>query len=112
MPLGLRAEAYAAAGYVGGRIATAFADGQARIDSHVARLGDDTEISAVGSVWGGARKHAARLDIGPSTTVRFRLGEAASRVAIDYRWRVAGDAQLKSGTALTFSAGFWAGPPS
>jgi len=106
LPLGLRAEAYAAAGYVGGRFATAFADGEARIDSHVARLGDDSEIRAGGGVWGGAQKHAARLDVGPSATVRFRLGEAASRVAIDYRWRVARDAEPKSGPALTFSAGF------
>ncbi|MGZ3197062.1 MAG: hypothetical protein ACXWI1_08130 [Croceibacterium sp.] len=106
LPLGLRAEVYAAAGYVGGRFATAFADGQARIDSHVARLGDTTEIRVGGGVWGGVQKHVARLDVGPSATVRFRLGEAASRVAIDYRWRVAGDAEPKSGPALTFSAGF------
>ena len=50
--------------------------------------------------------HAARLDVGPSAMVSFRLGEAQSRVAVDYRLRVAGDAAPASGPALTFSAGF------
>lgn len=106
LPLGLRAEAYVQAGYVGGRFATAFADGQARIDAPIAHLDKGTEIRAGGGVWGGAQKRAARLDIGPSATAKFRLGEAAWRLALDYRWRVAGDALPKSGPALTFSAGF------
>jgi hypothetical protein len=106
LPGGLRAEVYAQAGYVGGRFATAFVDGQARIDAHVARLGKDGEVRAGGGVWGGAERHAARLDVGPSAMVSFRLGEAQSRVAVDYRLRVAGDAAPASGPALTFSAGF------
>jgi hypothetical protein len=106
LPLGLRAEAYAQAGYVGGRFGTAFVDGQARVDAPVARLGRDSEARVGGGVWGGAQKHAARLDVGPSATVSFRLGEALSRVALDYRVRVAGDAEPRSGPALTISAGF------
>ena len=106
LPLGLRAEAYAQAGYVGGRYATAFVDGQARIDRRVARLGQQAEVRAGAGVWGGAQKHAARLDIGPSATASFRLGPTRSRVAVDYRVRVAGEAEPKSGPALTISAGF------
>lgn len=106
LPLGLRAEAYAQAGYVGGRYATAFVDGQARIDTHVARLGPASELRAGGGVWGGAQRHAGRLDIGPSATVNFRLGATQSRLALDYRVRVAGDAAPQSGPALTISAGF------
>ena len=106
LPLGLRGEAYAQAGYVGGRYATAFIDGQARIDRRVARLGRNAEVRAGGGVWGGAQKHAGRLDVGPSAAVSFRLGEAQSRVALDYRVRVVGDAAPKSGPALTISAGF------
>jgi hypothetical protein len=106
LPGGLRAEVYAQAGYVGGRVATPFVDGQARIDAPVARLGKDAEVRAGGGVWGGAERHAARLDVGPSAMVSFRLGEAQSRVAVDYRLRVAGDAAPASGPALTFSAGF------
>jgi hypothetical protein len=106
LPLGLRAEAYAQAGYVGGRYATAFIDGQARIDGRITRLGAAAEVRAGAGVWGGAQSHAERLDIGPSATVNFRLGAARSRVALDYRVRVAGDAAPQSGPALTISAGF------
>jgi hypothetical protein len=106
LPRGFRAEVYAQAGYVGGRFATPFVDGQARIDTQVARLGKGAEVRAGGGVWGGAERHAARLDVGPSAMVSFRLGEAPSRVAVDYRLRIAGDAAPASGPALTFSAGF------
>ena len=106
LPLGLRGEAYAQAGYVGGRYATAFVDGQGRVDVKVARLGSNSEVRAGAGVWGGAQKHAARLDIGLSATVGFRLGQTLSRLAVDYRWRVAGNAEPTSGPALTISAGF------
>jgi hypothetical protein len=106
LPLGLRAEAYAQAGYVGGHFATAFVDGQARIDAPVVRLGSNARMRAGGGVWGGAQKHAARLDVGPSATLSFPLGDTQSRVALDYRMRVAGDAAPESGPVLTISAGF------
>ncbi len=106
LPLGLRGEAYAQAGYVGGRFATAFVDGQAKVDARVARLGRTGALRAGAGVWGGAQKHSARLDIGPSATVSFPLGDTQSRLALDYRWRVAGNAEPKSGPALTISAGF------
>jgi len=102
---GVRGEAYVQAGYVGGRFATAFVDGQARAERRVARLGE-AEITAGTGAWGGAQKGAGRLDIGPTAAVSFRLGEARGRVAADYRFRVAGEAEPKSGPALTLSAGF------
>jgi hypothetical protein len=106
LPLGLRGEAYAQVGYVGGRFATPFVDGQARLDRQVAALSQASELRAGGGVWGGAQKGAARLDVGPSATVSFRLGKVQSHLAIDYRVRVAGAAAPKSGPALTISAGF------
>jgi hypothetical protein len=105
LPLGLRGEAYAQAGYVGGRFATAFVDGQARIDAPVARLGG-AELRAGGGAWGGAQKGAARVDVGPSAALGFAIGKTRSRLAFDYRFRVAGDAAPGSGPSLTISAGF------
>jgi hypothetical protein len=105
LPLGMRAEAYAQGGYVGGDYATAFVDGQARLERPLMRRGG-AELSAGAGVWGGAQRDAARLDIGPTAAVSFRLGDARGRVAADYRFRVAGDAEPASGPALTLSAGF------
>jgi hypothetical protein len=106
LPLGLRGEAYVQAGYVGGKFATAFVDGQAHVDVQVARLGTWSALRAGAGVWGGAQKHASRLDVGPSATMSFQLGPTRSRLALDYRWRVAGNAEPSSGPALTISAGF------
>lgn len=106
LALGFRGEAYAQAGYVGGRFATAFVDGEARLDKRIAQIGGEAEVRAGGGLWGGAQRDAARLDIGPTAGVDFRLGDARSRLNVDYRVRVAGGAAPKSGPALTISAGF------
>lgn len=104
--LGLRGEAYVQAGYVGGRFATAFVDGQARIDKHAMQFGDHADLRIAGAFSGGAQEGAERIDLGPGATVSFRLGEVHSRLVLDYRFRVAGDAKPGSGPALTLSAGF------
>ena len=105
LPFGVRAEAYAQGGYVGGEFATAFVDGQARLERRLARRGE-AELFAGAGVWGGAQKGSARLDIGPTAVVTFRLGDGRGRIAADYRFRVAGGAEPSSGPALTLSAGF------
>jgi len=105
LPLGMRGEAYAQGGYVGGGYPTAFVDGQVRVERPLVRSGE-IEVSAGAGAWGGAQRGAARLDIGPTAAVSFRLGGARGRVAADYRFRVAGDAEPSSGPALTLSAGF------
>lgn len=99
------AEAYAQAGYVGGAFATAFVDGQARIDRRIARAGE-VEWRMGAGVWGGAQRGAVRLDVGPSASARFVLGEIPVRVSLDYRERVAGEAQPGSGIAVTVAGGF------
>jgi hypothetical protein len=106
LPLGVRAEGYAQAGYVWGRYATAFVDGQVRLDAGIVRLDNDSEVRVGAGSWGGAQKHAGRLDVGPTATVGFRLGEIRWRIALDYRVRVAGEANPASGPSLTLSAGF------
>ena len=105
MPFAMRAEIYAAAGYVGGPGATAFVDGQLRVDHHVATVGP-TEVRAGGGVWGGAQQGANRLDVGPTATVRLAGQHYAARLGLDWRLRVAGDAAPSSGPAVTVAAGF------
>lgn len=102
---GFTGEAYFQAGYVGGDFETAFVDGQARAERKLVELGD-AELHAGGGVWGGAQEGATRLDVGPSATLRLEIGGTPSRVSLDWRLRVAGEAEPQSGPALTISAGF------
>ncbi|WP_324261380.1 hypothetical protein U4960_14820 [Altererythrobacter sp. H2] len=105
LPRAVQAEAYAQAGYVGGKDATAFADGQVRVTAPLARF-DLGAVRAGAGAWGGAQKGAARLDVGPTAQVDLTLGPVPARVALDYRLRVAGDAAPGSGLAVTLSTGF------
>ena len=105
LPFGLRAEAYVQAGYVGGDFETAFADGQARLDHELAQVGG-AELRLGAGVWGGAQKGAQRLDAGPGISASFNRDKAPVRLSMDYRHRVAGDAQPDSGVAVTISTGF------
>jgi hypothetical protein len=111
LPSRLRGEVYAQAGYVGGRYATPFVDGQLRIDRKLETIGRGEVRAGVGA-WGGAQKGASRLDLGPAAMVGMGLGgmglseSASARLALDWRFRVAGNAEPSSGPALTLSAGF------
>lgn len=106
LPGGLRGEAYAQGGYVGGRDATFFADGQVRVDKRIAGVGEFDLRAGLGA-WGGAQEGAARLDAGPTATLGVPISQGASaRLGIDWRVRIAGDATPGSGPALTLSAGF------
>ncbi len=105
LPLGARAEAYGQAGFVAGKAATTFVDGQLRIDRPLLKLGR-AELRAGGGAWGGAQDGAARVDVGPSATLGVPLGTGGARVAVDWRFRVAGNAAPSSGPAITLSAGF------
>lgn len=104
LPFGVSARGYAQAGYVGGRFATAFADGSTVVEKRIG-IGK-AEIGVGGGVWGGVQRGAGRLDLGPTASTRFRLGSGTGRLAVDYRWRAAGNASPASGAALTLSAGF------
>jgi hypothetical protein len=105
LPLGARGEAYLQGGYVGGRFATPFVDGQVRLDRALTRLGSAV-LRAGGGAWGGAQKGSKRLDIGPGATVMIELGGAPVRMSADWRFRVAGNANPSSGPVLTVSTGF------
>ena len=106
LPMSARGEAYVQAGYVGGRFSTPFVDGQLRVDKGIAQLGKG-EVRAGAGAWGGAQKGASRLDVGPAATMGLGIGDGASaRVSVDWRFRVAGNAEPSSGPALTLSAGF------
>ena len=105
LPAGLRAEAYLQAGYVAGEAATPFVDGQAHVLRGVYRF-DLGQLSLGAAAWGGAQEGAGRLDLGPSVRLDMTIGETPARISLDYRGRIAGDAEPPSGMALTVSTRF------
>ena len=105
LPLGLQAEGYGQAGWIGGRHSTGFADGQVRVDRTVIADGDAKVRLGLGA-WGGAQRFAERLDVGPTVTLDLRESAYPARLSVDYRYQVAGDARPGSGIAVTLSTGF------
>lgn len=106
LPLGFAAEAYGQAGWVGGAGATAFADGQLRIERRLAQV-VGAELEAGAGTWGGAQKGVSRLDVGPTARVTLHPSRSSTlRLAADWRFRLAGNAAPQSGPAITLSAGF------
>ncbi|MFA9201033.1 MAG: hypothetical protein ACEQR8_07585 [Cypionkella sp.] len=105
LPLDLTVEGYGQAGWVGGRFATPFADGQLRLEREVLATGGARLRLGAGG-WGGAQRGASRLDIGPTATLDLRDGPLPGRVSVDYRQRIAGRASPGSGVAVTLSTGF------
>lgn len=105
LPHGFRLDAYGQAGIVGARQRDGFADGAVVIDH---RLGaDEASPLRLGALAAGAvQPGAARLDVGPRLTLRLPDVGEGSRIALDWRQRVAGDARPASGLALTLASDF------
>ena len=99
LPAGFRLDAYGQAGAVGGRSRDLFAEGSARLS---APLSGGLGIGA--GVWGSAQPGAARLDLGPSLTLRLPRLQAS--LSAEWRFRAAGGAQPGSGPALTLWTDF------
>lgn len=104
LPAGFRLDAYAQAGIVGARRRDGFADGAIVVDR---RLGSEEASLRLGALAAGAAQPgAARVDVGPRLTLRLPDVGEGSRIALDWRQRVAGDARPESGLALTLAADF------
>lgn len=104
LPMGFRLDAYAQAGVVGARRRDAFADGAVVIDRGFGREEAPLRLGALAT--GAVQPGAARVDVGPRLTLRLPDVGYGSRIALDWRQRVAGDALPKSGVALTLAADF------
>ncbi len=105
LPGRFRAELYAQGGYVAGTAATGFADGQLHVLRNVKQF-DLARVSVGGASWAGIQQGARRLDLGPTMRVDVTLGETPARLSLDWRERIAGNADPDSGLALTLSARF------
>lgn len=110
LPLDFRIETYGSAGYVGGRGATPFADGQVALTRELVSFDGPgsrpIRVSLGGGAWGGAQEDASRVDVGPTMRVDLSVGEVPARLSVDWREQVAGDAAPGSGVAVTLSTRF------
>lgn len=107
---GFRLEAYGGAGYVGGKGATPFADGQIAVTRELADVAGPADtrarVSLGAGAWGGAQKDASRVDVGPTMRIDMTIGEVPARFSVDWREQVTGDAAPRSGVAATLSTRF------
>ena len=98
MPLGFELDAYAQAGVVGARRRDLFADGGYTLTRPL--FG---RFSAGFGMWGGIQPGLYRVDAGPRLSMRVRN---TMRVHLDYRQRLAGNAEPGSGPVLTLAGDF------
>lgn len=98
MPWGFELDAYAQAGVVGARSRDLFADGGWTMTKPL--FG---RYSGGFGMWGGVQPGIYRIDAGPRVSMRVRN---TMRVHLDWRQRLAGNAEPGSGPALTLAADF------
>jgi hypothetical protein len=98
MPWGFELDAYAQGGVVGARSRDLFADGSFTLTRPLYG-----RFSAGFGMWGGVQPGLHRVDAGPRVSMRVRDN---MRVHLDWRQRVAGNAEPGSGPAVTLAADF------
>jgi hypothetical protein len=98
MPWGFELDAYAQGGVVGMRSRDLFADGGFTMTRPL--FG---RYAAGFGVWGGVQPGLYRVDAGPRVSMRVRN---TMRVHLDWRQRLAGNAEPGSGPAVTLAADF------
>ena len=98
MPWTSRLDAYAQGGVVGMRSRDLFADGGLTFTRPIFR-----HFSAGFGVWGGVQPGLYRVDAGPRLTMQVRRNV---RVHLDYRQRLAGNAEPGSGPTVTLAGDF------
>lgn len=98
LPWRFSLDAYAQAGIVGFHHRDRFVDGALTVTRPIYR-----NISAGLGLWGGAQPGLYRVDAGPRISLRVRNN---MRIHLDYRQRLAGNAEPGSGPTLTLAGDF------
>jgi hypothetical protein len=101
---GFHLDGYGQAGVIARSGAEGYADGAVRLTRAVRPGGVPIDLGV--GAWGATQRGAARLDVGPSAGVALPVGEAAIRMSLHWRHRIAGDARPASGPALSIGTDF------
>ncbi len=105
LPLRFQLDGYAAAGVVGVQRRDLFAEGSTTVRRRLVDVGS-VEVDAGAGAWAAVQPDLERVDVGPSVSVRWRIGEVQPRLSVDWRQRAVGDAAPQSGVAVTLAADF------
>ncbi|MET3712237.1 hypothetical protein ABIC65_002949 [Sphingomonas trueperi] len=100
-----RLEAYGQAGAILRARLEPYADGALRLTRAIASSQGTALSVGIGS-WGAVQRGVQRLDIGPTLVTSVPIGELKTRIALDWRQRIAGNARPGSGIALTLGSDF------
>ncbi|MEP2989960.1 MAG: hypothetical protein ABJN65_01830 [Parasphingorhabdus sp.] len=98
-------ETYGQAGYVFQDDDSYFFDGSASVQKKLSSIGAG-KISVGGAIWAGGQEGVRRVDVGPRVNIDAPFGNISTRVSIDWRQRVTGNAQPGSGLAVSLSSSF------
>ena len=98
-------DAFGQAGYVSGKDGGGFFDAHGRLLHPAATLAG-LPLSAGAGAWAGGQPGVRRLDVGPTIATRVETRFADFILQLDWRQRVAGNANPKDGLALTVSTDF------
>lgn len=98
-------EGYGQAGVIARDGIIGYVDGALRLNRRLFRLGD-TNVDVGAGGWGGRQPGAGRLDVGPTLSVSVPVGGRRVRAGVEWRERVAGQAQPGSGPTLSIGADF------
>lgn len=102
---GFQTRGYAQAGMVGLRRRDIFIDGAVSVSRPLARRGG-INVEGGAMVAGGAQPGLTRIDAGPELSLTAPDQLAGTRLSLQWRFRVAGNARPASGPAIVLGADF------
>jgi hypothetical protein len=102
---GFSLDAYGQAGWASGPTGGKFYDAQVSATRKLVHLGEAT-VNVGAGAWAGGQRGTGRLDLGPTVSAKFKIEGLPIDTRIDWRQRIAGNAQPGNGLAFTVATGF------
>lgn len=105
LPSAFTLDVYGQTGLVGMKARDPFIEGSSTVALPVINHENLTLSGGIG-VWGSAQPGVSRVDFGPRIRTQIAAGGTTIAASLDWRQRISGRANPRSGLALTLEAGF------